>query len=273
MAWISVHQSIVGSKLRKFRSLLDCSQWEAEGILVSLWLWGLDNADKFGLIPYADRSDIEIALSGSSKGSNTAIPAIVDGLIESGWIDEVEDGIYIHDWEVWQEQWYKAKENREKDAERKRVSRSKKKEELLPEPIDEQSEEIPVDSPADIPQKPASKPSGALPNAAPAPKDPPKYGPEFEEFWKVYPRHVEKANAHEKYNARRKEGWSAEEILEAAKVYAAQCKRLRTANEYIKHPKTFLGANTPFVDFIPKKDQNKEAAPNGNPWAEYGKEE
>ena len=95
MAWISVHESIVGAKLRQFRSLIGCSQWEAEGILVSLWLWGLSNADKYGLISYADRSDIEIALSGSSKGSNLNLTRIVDSLILSGWIDEADDGIYI----------------------------------------------------------------------------------------------------------------------------------------------------------------------------------
>ena len=268
MAWISVHENIVGAKLRQFRSLIGCSQWEAEGILVSLWLWGLNNADKYGLIPYADRSDIEIALSGSSKGSNLDLQKIVDSLVLSGWIDEADDGIYIHDWEVWQEQWYKAKERREKDTQRKRENRNKEKAPALP--VAEDEEVIPpVLPPAEPPKKDK------------APKDPPKpkrtatnYGPEFEAFWEVYPRKLGKAEAAKAYQTRRKDGWSAEDLLTAARNYALQCKKLHTANEYIKHPKTFLSVNTPFTDFLPKKPvvNPEQAVPDGkNPFSEYGK--
>lgn len=278
MAWISVHQSIVGPKLRQFTNLLGCSQWEAEGILVSLWLWGLDNADKFGLVPYADRTDIEIALSGSSKRSKLALPEIVDALIESGWIDEAGDGIYIHDWEVWQDQWYKAKERREADMNRKRKSREKGKAPPVPEPEDDQSAECPADSPADIPVEPTVE----VEKEPEKPPDPPKpkkkatnYGPEFEEFWQAYPRHIGKGEAAKKYQARRNDGWSAEDLLTAAKNYALQCARQHSDPQYIKHPKTFLSENTPFVDYLPKKrESNPETTvpDGGNPFAEYGKE-
>lgn len=278
MAWISVHQSIVGPKLRQFRSLLGCSQWEAEGILVSLWLWGLDNADKYGLISFADRSDIEIALSGSSKASNLSLSQVVDALIESGWIDETSDGIYIHDWEMWQEQWYKAKERREKDTNRKRESRSKVKADAST--ADETG--MSVDNPADIPI--ATEASMDEANQPPAPATPPakpkkpgtNYGPEFETFWDAYPRKIGKAEALKKYQARRKDGWSFDDILLAAKNYALQCNRQHTAKEYIKHPKTFLSENTPFVDYLPKEivRPSEMAVPNGaNPFEEYGKEE
>lgn len=279
MAWISVHQSIVGSKLRQFRSLLQCSQWEAEGILVSLWLWGLDNADKYGLISFADRSDIEIALSGSSKGSSLELSKIVDSLILSGWIDETPDGIYIHDWEVWQEQWYKAKERREKDTNRKRESRSKQKD-TLPAPLEEVSLECPVDNPVEVPKIVTPKKDQAE-DPPENPPDPPKgkrkttnYGPEFEAFWEVYPRQIGKSEAAKKYQARRNDGWVADDLLTAAKNYALQCARLHTAKEYIKHPKTFLSENTPFVDFLPKRqDRKQDVVPdNSNPFAEYGKE-
>ncbi|MBR3973050.1 MAG: hypothetical protein IKJ99_03750 [Oscillospiraceae bacterium] len=281
MAWISVHQSIVGPKLRQFTNLLGCSQWEAEGILVSLWLWGLDNADKFGLVPYADRTDIEIALSGSSKRSRLALAEIVDALIESGWIDEAGDGIYIHDWEVWQDQWYKAKERREADMNRKRKSREKGKVPPAPEPEDAPSEDSPTDSPADIPQNVTKEHEESAPPTDPPPETPAKpkrkvtnYGPEFEEFWKAYPRQIGKGEAFKKYQARRNDGWSAEDLMTAAKNYALQCARQHTDKNYIKHPKTFLSENTPFVDYLPKKPTASPEAtvPDGsNPFAEYGK--
>lgn len=279
MAWISVHQSIVGPKLRRFCGILDCSVWEAEGILVSLWLWGLDNADKYGLIQYADRADIENALSSSSRRSKLRLPDIVDALVESGWIDEDERGIHLHDWEEWQDQWYKARERREKDIERKREKRSRRKTED-PQTGDGNSEEIPADNPPEEPEAQQESPEPGNPPEPPAPPDPPKsdaplYPPGFQEFWKAYPRKIGKGDAYRKYQTRRKDGFSDAELIEAAKNYALQCARRHTEKEYIKHPKTFLSDTLPFLDFLPKKpkESEPEQPSTANPFAEYGKED
>ena len=56
MAWISVHETIKGPKLREFRKQLGCSEFEATGVLIYLWLWGLDNATKDGLIPRTEEN-------------------------------------------------------------------------------------------------------------------------------------------------------------------------------------------------------------------------
>lgn len=79
------------------------------------------------------------------------------------------------------------------------------------------------------------------------------YCPEFEEFWSIYPRKEEKSAAYKQYHARLREGYSENELLEAAKRYAEECKKDNREKKYIKLPKTFLGVNTPFVDYIPKK--------------------
>ena len=50
MAWISVHEQVVGGKLRTLAKELNCSQNEALGMLVTLWLWGINNADSEGKI-------------------------------------------------------------------------------------------------------------------------------------------------------------------------------------------------------------------------------
>ena len=44
--WISVHDNVIGGKLRKLAKEIGCSQNEALGLLIRLWLWGLNNADK-----------------------------------------------------------------------------------------------------------------------------------------------------------------------------------------------------------------------------------
>ena len=70
LAWISVHDHVAGGKLRELAKDIGCSQKEALGILVSLWLWGLNNADRTGKLRSCDRTDIaeEVLSKGISDG-------------------------------------------------------------------------------------------------------------------------------------------------------------------------------------------------------------
>ena len=275
MAWISVHESIVGPKLRNLCRRLGCSQWEAEGILVSLWFWGLANAEKDGFIPYAGKEDVARCLYSSATGSDLDPKDIVNALTATGWIDETDKGIFIHDWDTWQEQWYKAKERRESDARRKRESRRKAEAELPDAKKKDNPPEPPAERPADSPQ---TQTNGEVPQKPPEPPkqseepEEPRYTPAFEEFWEAYPRKSGKGEAYKKYHARRNDGFSDAELLIAAKNYATQCKRLKTDKQYIKHPKTFLSDSTPFTDYIPKSKPEERAdrpSSGGNPFAEY----
>ena len=79
-----------------------------------------------------------------------------------------------------------------------------------------------------------------------------KYICAFEEFWKIYPRKINKGKAYECYCARVNSGYSEAELLEAVRNYADECKKKGTPTEYIKHGTTFLSAATPFVDYLDK---------------------
>jgi hypothetical protein len=70
------------------------------------------------------------------------------------------------------------------------------------------------------------------------------YTAEFEEFWSLYPRKLEKKKALTKFKTVRK-NHSLETILEGTKKYAQQVKG--TESRFIKHPSTFLN-NESFVD-------------------------
>ena len=132
MAWISIREQVMGGKLRNLAKAIGCSQNEALGILVRLWLWGINNAKKDGEIIGADKEDIADVLTvGLEK---KILPKkVVDALIETNWID-YKGNYYIHDWSEWQGQWYKALESREKATERKRKERARKgNEQLAPE--------------------------------------------------------------------------------------------------------------------------------------------
>ncbi len=121
MAWISVYQEVDGPKLRKLAKLLETSKAEALGILNFLWFWGMNNADETGRVLEAGREDIEDAIAGVSR---VGPKAIVDALFTAGWLDAVEGDIFIHDWDTWQEQWYKLQKTRKYNAERMRRNRS-----------------------------------------------------------------------------------------------------------------------------------------------------
>ena len=70
---------------------------------------------------------------------------------------------------------------------------------------------------------------------------------------------------YKKYKARLEDGFSHEQLYEAVKNYAAQCKKQRTETMYIKHGKTFLGESTPFLDYLPKdKPVQREAEYDDN---------
>ena len=153
-------------------------------------------------------------------------------MIATNWID-IEAGIYIHDWDQWQEQWYKAMDRREKDAERQRKNRAKKRSELE---LSEQKEKQPEKKQA--------------PKAESNAKATETYAKNFEEFWSSYPKKVGKGEAYKKYKARLNDGWKESDLLDAAKEYASECIRNRTESKYIKHPKTFLSDSTPFTDYI-----------------------
>ena len=265
MAWVSVHDTVDGRKLRELAKSIGCTKEEALGTLVSLWMWGLKNADKFGRIISADKADI---LDAFSMKLVAKIPNVVDLLIENGWIDvENEKDLVIHDWDQWQALWYKANERRENDARRKARERLKKR------GIADESEQPCEADGYQMPETTGEAENMSLfpKNEKPAPVS--KYSEGFESFWKAYPRKIDKGNAYKKYSARRKDGYSDEELIEAATAYAVECNRLHTEQNYIKHPKTFLSDSLPFTDYIKKKPASltETKEPNAaDPFAEWG---
>jgi len=145
MAWISVHDTVFGPKLRDLYKALNSNVPEAVGILVVLWHWGRENADKDGNILNADEEDISRFLYGQCIGCKLDFDKVVEALIETGWIDRRNGQLSLHDWSVWQDQWYKAKEKREADTKRKREARQR---------TSENASSAPASAPASNEEKP-----------------------------------------------------------------------------------------------------------------------
>lgn len=260
MAWISVHEQVLGSKLRRLGKKIGCSQNEALGVLVRLWLWGINNADKDGMIVGADKTDLEEILN-IGIDQRYSSEDVVEALICTDWIDSEKECLFIHDWSEWQKQWYMAMETRQKDAARKRLERERKRQEKQrKEHVSEKSEmERNLNRSNNTNQYEEGekkKPSN-------------EYSTEFEDFWSVYPKKIGKGEAYRKYKARLNDGWTPDELKEAAQNYARAVAKNRTDKQYIKHPKTFLSDATPFTDFIKKKEINTVKINDDDPYAEW----
>lgn len=75
------------------------------------------------------------------------------------------------------------------------------------------------------------------------------YTPEFEEFWSVYPRKIQKQDAFKAWEKNIKNNESPTIMIQCASNYAKDCEIKQTEEQYIKHPKTFLNAER-YKDFM-----------------------
>lgn len=97
MAWIESHQSL--SRHRKTiraSGLLKCDRHKLIGHLHELWWWGLDNVGPAGEL--SGMENYEIGMAADWDGNPDAF---VDALIQAGFIDRREDGLWLHNWPVY----------------------------------------------------------------------------------------------------------------------------------------------------------------------------
>lgn len=251
MAWISVDQKLIGGKLRSLYKAIGCSQNEAIGILVSLWLWGIDNAEMDGLMVSADREDIKQSFqAGLAKELDG--DAVVNCLIDTGWIDEVDGQLYLHDWGDWRSYYNRYIKDKKGNCERQARYKARQREKIAGEEQNNVTDNVIGNVTEKISENEESEPDKKMSRKE---EQEAKHGKDFEEFWSIYPKKVDKGEAFKKYKARRNDGYSAEEILAAAKAYRAECERKHTDRQYIKHAKTFLGPSLSFTEYIPRNQQ------------------
>ena len=94
MAWIELHQG-----LREHKKLFACvdelkiGRMQMVGMLVSLWLWALDNAPDGSLLGISNRTIARVCDYPEKKADT-----LVAALCETGWLEEYEGSYRIHDW-------------------------------------------------------------------------------------------------------------------------------------------------------------------------------
>ena len=170
--WINIYENVLDCpKTRAFMKRSGLFRNEAVGTLVTLWVWGIKNAEPDGLIKCADRQDIADVISARSGLTDGVDPiTVVDSMISAGWIDEVKGSLYLHDWDEWQEHYYKYEAKKRRDTERKRKYREAQR------ALDEAppQDHTPTPPPEEPSPTEAPSPSGK----APKPKKPEEPKPE-----------------------------------------------------------------------------------------------
>ena len=90
----------------------------------------------------------------------------------------------------------------------------------------------------------------ASPRRPRSPRADEPYSPDFEAFWAVYPRRVDKGAAWRAWRARLREGHTPGELISAARHYAGAVEEMGVELRFRKHPATFLGPSKPFAEWV-----------------------
>jgi hypothetical protein len=98
---------------------LNISRIQMIGILVSIWLWALDNAQDGMLQGVSDKTIARVCDFPEKKAGK-----LMEALHKNGWLDKSNDFYTIHDWRDYAG---KLMERREKDRERKKTSKISRK--------------------------------------------------------------------------------------------------------------------------------------------------
>lgn len=194
MAWIESHQEVGRHpKTKKLARLLGVSLPAAVGHLHYLWWWALDFAQD-GVLDKYDAEDIADAMQWEGDADQ-----LVEALLSSGYIDDTDDGLVVHDWHDYAG---KLLERRAKDRARKRAAAETSD---APQDfrrnsngIDEEGEETPSASFVTVP-------NSTIPNhtvhdhTVPDSTEPTSEAQtlqerRFAEFWQAYPKKVGKAS-------------------------------------------------------------------------------
>lgn len=123
MAWIEVHQTLpTHRKTIEAAAILDIPPVQMIGHLICLWLWALDNAPDG--VMYTSRNALRNKMVANVSQWDGDPDAFVDALVESGFLNEIDDALELHDWYDYAG---KLMETRKANRERQRRYRESKK--------------------------------------------------------------------------------------------------------------------------------------------------
>lgn len=94
MAWLEIHQTLpLHRKTMHLAALLGIPRAYATGLMVTFWLWALDNT------PTGDLDNLPPGLIEMAAQWEGEEGALLGAMIEVGFVDKDDTGIRIHDWQ------------------------------------------------------------------------------------------------------------------------------------------------------------------------------
>lgn len=239
MAWIQVHQTLKDHrKIYAAADALDVEPAHALGLIVSFWLWALDNAPSGSLDGISNRM---IARAAQWTGS---ADEFVEALKNADLLDETADGgLELHDW---QEYTGSLIEKRESEKIRSRNRRAAAKEKAAG------ATETTAGQNADTPQTSQQKTDGRVEysrveysrvdniggNNTPLPPD--VQTERFAAFWKLYPKKQGKGAAEKAWKKIKPTAELFDRIMAAVGAAKLSEQWQRENGRYIPNPATWL---------------------------------
>lgn len=257
MAWIESNQELGRHpKTKKLSRLLGVNLPSTVGHLMFLWWWALDFAQDGNLSNY-DNDDLAEAMlyEGDSE-------FLVECLIKTGFLDESDNDLFIHDWDDYAGRLIEKREaKRAYDKERKR----KRKEKLADESESEvnhkrfasESQVSHSESQVSHSESTMSRaftvpnttvPNTTVPNTFKDEKgkfQKPKENTEdtdiaFNVFWNEYPKQVAKKDAFKAWTKLKPNELLTEEIIQGIKGWKETNQWSKDEGQFIPYPATFL---------------------------------
>lgn len=279
-------------KTKRLVRALHISLAQAIGHLHIFWWWAVDYAGDGDVSQYgaADIADASMWEGNADE--------FYDALLESGYLEQKGDRILIHDWLDYAGKFVKKRRQNKERKQRARglveenddasrvthrdvsvtgggySNQKKRKNKRLKDSLSSLSQtegerENLMDQNTGQVNVMADEFGGPSPDVFGGRKriTTVDYSAEFDRFWSIYPRKVEKQAAFRCWKTRLTE-WidndspvTADMLTRCAVHYAEECKQIGTPLKFIKHGSTFLGPNRPFLDYI---DGQPEPITQGN---------
>lgn len=283
MAWLKVDQT-----LKDHRKILDVAD-ELEiqppylmGLLISFWLWALDNAPSGNLEGITPRM---IARAAQWDGPAEKFTA---ALIRAGWLDEKDDGtLEIHDW---YEYTGKLTEKRKNDRERLQKWRENRKEQSQDETLLKRVRNADVtlgetldETVTNCVRVEKSRVDKSIYNTLSSPSseeedtpedEEPKLSPveiRFTEFWNAYPKKVGKQHALKAWNKIKPTAELHSRIIKAIADQKKSDQWCRENGRFIPNPATWLNGgywDNEVEEVKPNGINSKPTQPSGSSWTQ-----
>jgi len=272
MAWIESHQTLdKNGKVLELALMLQVNRYQMIGHLHALWWWAIDNAEDGNLKRFSndtvtqacgwtDYIKDEIDLSRINEVTNKdKWNDLVPSLIKCGFLDEIDGGLWIHNWAEYTARYFKSvkKFKRVRKLTNERVKRFRNRNAS----VTQVKRSVTGLTLPNLTKPNLTKPNLTLLNLT-------KAG--FDKFWERYPKKVGKQEAFKSWEALKPDETIQTKILDAVKWQSRQDQWIKSKGEFIPHASTWLNKRR-YDDEQPKLKGNSSPDTEGSKWQGIGK--